>query len=123
LVSNYVYPCIGYFSDLFVCRTTNSSFYALLFQKKGLFQLIWPPLYLKPPRLKKIRTEMKPKNRKKIPPRRHRLLLRFLKTLVQTRRGSDVDELTSSSTSVQRTAANEAPVLEEGFEFFDLMAS
>jgi hypothetical protein len=34
-----------------------------------------------------------------------------------------VDELTSLSTSVQRTAANEAPILEEGFEFFDLMAS
>jgi hypothetical protein len=34
-----------------------------------------------------------------------------------------VDEFTSSSTSVQRTTANEAPVLEEGVEFFDLMAS
>jgi hypothetical protein len=34
-----------------------------------------------------------------------------------------VDELTSSSTSVQRTATNEAPVLEEDVEFFDLMAS
>jgi hypothetical protein len=38
-----------------------------------------------PPRLKKIRTEMKPKNRKRIPARRHRLLLRCLKTPVQTR--------------------------------------
>jgi hypothetical protein len=34
-----------------------------------------------------------------------------------------VDEFTSSSTSVQRTAVNEAHVLEEGVEFFDLMAS
>jgi hypothetical protein len=34
-----------------------------------------------------------------------------------------VNEFASSSTSMQRTAANEAPVLEEGFEFFDLMAS
>jgi hypothetical protein len=34
-----------------------------------------------------------------------------------------VDDLTLSSTSVQRTTANEAPVLEEGVEFFDLMAS
>jgi hypothetical protein len=34
-----------------------------------------------------------------------------------------VDELTSSSASVQRTAANEAPVLEEDVEFFDLMVS
>jgi hypothetical protein len=34
-----------------------------------------------------------------------------------------VDEFTSSSTSMQRTAANEAPVLEDGVEIFDLMAS
>jgi hypothetical protein len=34
-----------------------------------------------------------------------------------------VDELSSSSTSAQRTMADEAPVLEEGVEFFDLMAS
>jgi hypothetical protein len=34
-----------------------------------------------------------------------------------------VDKFTSSSTSVQRTAANKAPVLEEDVEFFDLMAS
>jgi hypothetical protein len=34
-----------------------------------------------------------------------------------------VDEFTSSSTSAQRTAATEAHVLEEGVEFFDLMAS
>jgi hypothetical protein len=44
-------------------------FHALLFQRKGPFRLIWPLLYLKPPRLKKIRTEMKPKNLKKIPAR------------------------------------------------------
>jgi hypothetical protein len=34
-----------------------------------------------------------------------------------------VDELASSSTSAQRIAADEAPVLEEGVVFFDLMAS
>jgi hypothetical protein len=34
-----------------------------------------------------------------------------------------VDDLASSSTSAQRTAADEAPVLEEGVEFFDLKAS
>jgi hypothetical protein len=78
--SSCVYPCIDYFSDLFICRTTNSLFHALLFQRKGLFRLIWPLLYLKPPRLKRIRTEMKPKNQKKIPARRYRLLLLFLKT-------------------------------------------
>jgi hypothetical protein len=86
--SSCVYACIDYFSDLFICRTTNSLFHALLFQRKGLFRLIWPLLFLKPPRLKKIRTEMIPKDRKKIPARRHRLLLRFLKILVRTRRGS-----------------------------------
>jgi hypothetical protein len=34
-----------------------------------------------------------------------------------------VKEFASSSTSAQRTAADEAPILEEGVEFFDLMAS
>jgi hypothetical protein len=34
-----------------------------------------------------------------------------------------VDDLTSSSTSMQKTTADEAPVLEEDVEFFDLMAS
>jgi hypothetical protein len=34
-----------------------------------------------------------------------------------------VDEATSSSTSAQKAAATEAPDLEEGVEFFDLMAS
>jgi hypothetical protein len=34
-----------------------------------------------------------------------------------------VDELASLSTSAQRTVADKAPVLEEGVEFFDLMAS
>jgi hypothetical protein len=34
-----------------------------------------------------------------------------------------VDNLTSSSTYAQKTAAAEAPFLEEGVEFFDLMAS
>jgi hypothetical protein len=65
-----------------MCRTTNSSFHFLLFPKKGLLRLIWHPLYLKPPRLKRIRTKMKPKNQRKIPAQQHRLLLRFPKTLV-----------------------------------------
>jgi hypothetical protein len=34
-----------------------------------------------------------------------------------------VDELASSSTSVQKTVADEAPIPEEDVEFFDLMAS
>jgi hypothetical protein len=33
-----------------------------------------------------------------------------------------VDEIASSSTFAQRTAADEAPILEEGVEFLDLMA-
>jgi hypothetical protein len=65
-----------------VCRNTNSSFRSLLFQRQGLFRLIWPLLYLKPPRLKKIRMEMMSKNQKKTPVRRHRLLLHSLKILV-----------------------------------------
>jgi hypothetical protein len=34
-----------------------------------------------------------------------------------------VDDFTSSSTSLQRTAANKAHVLEEDIEYFDLLAS
>jgi hypothetical protein len=34
-----------------------------------------------------------------------------------------VDEFASSSTSTERTAADEAPTLEEDVEFFDLMGS
>jgi hypothetical protein len=34
-----------------------------------------------------------------------------------------VDNFTSSSTSLQRTAADKAPVLEEDIEYFDLLAS
>jgi hypothetical protein len=34
-----------------------------------------------------------------------------------------VNEFTSSSSSMQRTAVNKAPVLEEDVEFFDVMAS
>jgi hypothetical protein len=49
----------------FMCRGTNSFFRALLFQRQGLFRLIWPLPYLKPLRLKKIRMEMMPKNQKR----------------------------------------------------------
>jgi hypothetical protein len=34
-----------------------------------------------------------------------------------------VDDFASSSTSLQRTAADKAPVLEEDIEYFDLLAS
>jgi hypothetical protein len=83
-----VYACIDDFSNLFIYRIINSLFYALPFQRKGLCRLIWPLLFLKPPRLKKIRTEMMLKDQQKIPALRHRLLLHFLRKLVLTRRGS-----------------------------------
>jgi hypothetical protein len=86
--SSCVYACLDDFSDLFICRTTNSLFHALRFQRRGLYRLIWPLLFLKPPRLKKFRTKMMPKDQRKIPARRHRLLLRFLRILVLIRRGS-----------------------------------
>jgi hypothetical protein len=57
-------------------------FRALPFQRRVLFRLIWPLLFLKPPRLKKIRTEMMPKDRQRIPALRCRLLLLFLRRLV-----------------------------------------
>jgi hypothetical protein len=118
LVSNCVYPCIGYFSDLTICRTINSSFHFLLFLKKGLLRLIWPPLYLKPPRLKKIRTEMKPKTSPSTSP--PPALSEDTGVYKKRKR---VDEFASSSISAQRTTADEAPILEEDVEFFDLMAS
>jgi hypothetical protein len=45
-------------------------------------------LHLKPLRLRRFRMEMMPKNHKKRPVRRRRLLLRFLKILAWIRRGS-----------------------------------
>jgi hypothetical protein len=63
-------------------------FHALPFQRRGLFRRIWLLLLPMPPRLKKIRMEMMPKDRRKIPARRRRLLLRFLRILVLTGRGS-----------------------------------
>jgi hypothetical protein len=86
--SSCVFLCLSYSVDLFMYRGTNSSFRALLFQRQGLFRLIWPPLYLKPPRLERIRTKMMPKNQKKTLVRRHHLLMCSLKTSVSTRRGS-----------------------------------
>jgi hypothetical protein len=37
-------------------------FLVLLFQRQGPYQLIWPLLHLKPPRLMKVRMEMMSKN-------------------------------------------------------------
>jgi hypothetical protein len=44
-----------------------SSSHSLPFLREDHFRLTWPLLYLKPPRLKKPRTGMKPKNQKKTP--------------------------------------------------------
>jgi hypothetical protein len=38
--SSYVYACLDDFSNLFICRTTNSLCHALPFQRRGLFRLI-----------------------------------------------------------------------------------
>jgi hypothetical protein len=56
--------------------------------EEGLFWWIWLLLLPKPPKLNKIRTKVMPKDRRKIPARRRCLLLRFLRILVLTRRGS-----------------------------------
>jgi hypothetical protein len=106
-----------------VCRTTNSSFHFLLFPKKGLLWLIWPPLYLKPPRLKRIRTEMKAGESEEDTSSTTSPPPTLSKDTGIDKKRKRVDELASSSTSTQRTAADEAPVLEEDVEFFDLMAS
>jgi hypothetical protein len=72
----------------FLCRIISSLFHALPFQRRGLFRRIWPLLFLKPPRLKKIRRETMPKYQKMRRARRHRLLLHFLKILLLIRKGS-----------------------------------
>jgi hypothetical protein len=80
-------------NNAFACRDTNFSSRAPLFQRQGPFRLIWPVLYLKPPRLMTIRIEMMPKNQKRILVRRHRFLLYGLKTLVWTGRGNESTNL------------------------------
>jgi hypothetical protein len=106
-----------------MCRTTNSSFRALLFQRKGLFWLIWPLLYLKPPKAEENQdgdeaeeSEEDTNSTTSPPP------VLSEDTGVDKKR-KRVDEFTSSSTSLQRTAANKAPILEEDVEFFDLLVS
>jgi hypothetical protein len=51
---------IVFVNDSFV-RATDFWFLVLLFQRKGHFRLILLLLLLKPPRLRKARTEMMPK--------------------------------------------------------------
>jgi hypothetical protein len=63
-------------------------FHVLPFQRRGLFRRIWLLLLLKPPRLKKIRTEVMLKDRRKIPAQQRHLHLCFLRILVLTGRGS-----------------------------------
>jgi hypothetical protein len=61
---------------------------ALLSQREGAFKMFMSLLPPKPPRLRTAKMEMKAKIRWKIPARRRRLPLRFLKILALTRRGS-----------------------------------
>jgi hypothetical protein len=100
-----------------------SSSHSLLFPREDHFRLIWLLLYLKPPRLKKPRTEMKPKIQKKTPARRCRLLLHCLKTLVQIRRGSMSTRWLLRVPLHKRLLLLLPLCLEEGVEMFDLMDS
>jgi hypothetical protein len=72
----------------FLCRVTNSLFHALPFQRRVLFRRILVLLFLKPPRLKKIRTVMMSKYQKMRQARRRRLLLHYQKILLLIKRGS-----------------------------------
>jgi hypothetical protein len=53
------------FVYLFTCRPINSLFCVRLFQRRDLSWWIWFLLHPKPPRLRRTRTEMMPKNHKK----------------------------------------------------------
>jgi hypothetical protein len=72
----------------FFCRVINSLFHALPFQRRGLFRRILHLLFPKPPRLKKIRTEMMLKYWKMRRAQRCRLLLHCLKILLLIKRGN-----------------------------------
>jgi hypothetical protein len=63
-------------------------FLVLLYQRKDLFRLILFLLHPKPPRLRKVRTEMMPKIHWKELARPGRLLLHTQKTLVSIGRGN-----------------------------------
>jgi hypothetical protein len=66
----------------------NSLLLVLLFQRKDQFRLILFLLHPKPPRLRKVRTEMMPKTHWKGLARIRRHLLRIQKSLVSTGRGN-----------------------------------
>jgi hypothetical protein len=74
--------------QLCFCRDINSLFLVLLYQRKDLFRLILFLLHPKPPRLRKVRTEMMPKIHWRELARPRRLLLQTQKTLVLTGRGN-----------------------------------
>jgi hypothetical protein len=75
-------------------------------------------LHPKPPRLRRFRTEMMPKNHKKIP-----APPALSEDLGVDKKRKRVEELASPSTSAQRIVAGEAPGLEGGVELFDLLDS
>jgi hypothetical protein len=104
---------------VFACRGIKFSSRALLFQRQGPFRLIWPCLYLKPPRLTIIKTEMMSRNQK----RRLALRRRFPPVLAEDagvdKKRKRVKEFASSSSA----AADKASVPTEDTEYFDLLAS
>jgi hypothetical protein len=79
--------CLQLF-DLFCRRVINPLFLVLLFQRKDLFRLFLFLLRLKPPRLRKARTEMMSEIHWKEQAQLHRLLLHTQKSLVLIRRGN-----------------------------------
>jgi hypothetical protein len=74
--------------QLCFCRAINSLFLVLLYQRKDLFRLILFLLHPKPPRLRKVRTEMMPKIHWRELARPCHLLLQTQKTLVSIERGN-----------------------------------
>jgi hypothetical protein len=70
------------------CRAINSLFLVLLYQRKDLFRLILFLLHPKPPRLRKVRTEMMSKIHWKELARPRCLILHTQKTLVLIGRGN-----------------------------------
>jgi hypothetical protein len=123
LVSNCVYHWIGYFSDLSIYRTINSSFHFLLFPEKGPLSADLASTISEAPEAEENQdgeeaeeSEEDTSSTTSPPPALSE------DTGIDKKR-KHVDEFASSSTSAQRTAADKAPILEGDVEFFDLMAS
>jgi hypothetical protein len=104
-----------------MCRGTNSSSRALLFQRQGPFRLIWPRLYLEAPEADENQdgddakeSEEDTSSSTSPPP----VLAEDIDTGVDKKR-KRVDEFASSSSAT----ADKASVLVGDMEYFDLLAS